>query len=88
MTTYAIHISKPNAGGNEVGQAAPVASGLSLDDSVTGSGASKSILDEYVGSTPAIKIAKWLADVQRHDIFGRQWMATADAGATYIKAAL
>lgn len=88
MTTFAIHTAHPNAGSNNVGYAAPVASGLSLDDTVTGAGASKSLLDEFVGSTSAIKIGKWLAEQQRADKYGRQWLATSDGGTTYIKPTL
>lgn len=88
MTTYAIYFAHPNAGGNNTGYATPVASGLSLDTTVTGTGASKSLLDEYVGSSAAIQLGKALADLQRADKFGRQWMASSDSGATFVKPTL
>lgn len=85
MTNYVIYTQHPQAGIGGSGLVAPALSGLTLDDTVTGTGASKSILDEYVGSSNLIKVQKWLADAQRGDAFGRSWVASSDAGATFIK---
>lgn len=86
MTSWVIYTSHPAAGIGTTGQAAPALSGLTLDDTVTNTGASKSLLDEYVGSTATIKVTKCLMDLQRGDPFGRKWLASSDAGATFIKA--
>lgn len=85
MTTYRIDVSYPTAGGNSVGMSAPTPSGLTLDDSVTGSGNTKSLLDNITGSTNAIKVGKLLHAMNRVLKNGAVFMATADSGATYIK---
>lgn len=87
MTTYSIFTAKPAAGSATTGTAAKVDSGLRIDDAVQGSsGVSASLLDDIIGSTTAIKIGKLLAHFQRFDKSGREYWATADAGATYIAA--
>lgn len=75
MTTWTVNTSVPEAGGNSVGQATYADSGLRIVDTVTGTGASKALLDEEVGSTTAIKIAKLLGRLQRADKTGREYQA-------------
>jgi hypothetical protein len=89
MTTYGIWYAQPAAGSNSVGYAAPCDSGLRLDDSITGTGTNKSLIDIATldKSTAALRVGSVLQNIfQKHDRSGRQWMATSDAGATFIKA--
>lgn len=88
MATWTVQISAPAAGTGTSGQAAFVDNGVRIDDSVTGTGASKSLLDYYTGSTTAIKVGKLLGHWQRYDRAGREYRATADAGANYQAAIL
>jgi hypothetical protein len=88
MTTYAIWYAQPAAGASSVGYAAPCDSGLRLDDSITGTGTNKTLIDIATvdKSTAALRVGAILYNIfQKHDRSGRKWMATSDAGATFIK---
>lgn len=85
MTTHVIYVAWPNAGGSNVGYAAPTPSGLSINDATTGSGITKALLDDQVGSTALIKLSKLLAEFQRTDKYGRKWMSSSDGGVTFLQ---
>lgn len=86
MATWVVQWSAPAAGLATSGQAAFVANGLSIDDSVTGTGNQKSVLDYITGSSNAIKVSKYLGHLQRYDRAGREYRATSDGGSTFISA--